>query len=306
MNSSLSDHPTPHPSTPTRGRRPRGVALTAALAGLAVPAALFVATADADARDDATAARASSVRVGPVTVVRDAGRDVVKVSIPLDDEDFRRGAKAPLWRSLAAPASDSSQSTSVSPDPSQPSDPSSSASSDPTLSTTAPTEATESPSQAPTADPEAEFAPDPTAIVPDVRRTGVRLTRTTLALRVRFAAPVSGDSVVVIGQVKTPRRTFDVVRFGFGAFSFSELSGRNGEIECRGFSVRFVEGRRAAVIRIPARCIGRPERVRVGVGVLTSRTEGTADAPVGVTYADDAFLTGIKPELAYSPPIRRR
>lgn len=301
MECSLSDTPTPHPSTPTRGRRPRGVALTAALAGLALPAALFVASADADT-DTSPAARASSVRVGPVTVVRDAGRDVVKFTVPLTDDEGLRGPGAGriFGRSLAAPAAAPTDDPTDTPT----GDPTDTPTDDPTDT---PTDPTESPSQAPTVDPDGTFAPDPTAIVPDIRRTGIRLTRTTLAMRVRFAAPVSGSSVIVFGQVKTPRRTFELTRFGFGAFSVTQLgSGSDDEIECRGFSVRFVEGRRAAVIRIPARCIGRPERVRVGVGVVTSTTQGTIDNLVGVSYADDAFANGIRNDLAYSPPIRRR
>lgn len=141
--------------------------------------------------------------------------------------------------------------------------------------------------------------PDPTRLVPDIRRTSVRLTRSTLALRVRFAAPVSGSSVAVLGGVKTPRRSFEFSSVRAGAVSSTELTRTNGgKVRCGGLSVRFVEGRRVAVVRIPAACIGKPSRVRVGFGVITDVLEQTS-------YADDAFSRTLGDKLGVSGPIRR-
>lgn len=151
--------------------------------------------------------------------------------------------------------------------------------------------------------PEGEdrMTPSPTTRLADIRRVSARLTRDGLVMRARLAAPLPRRDAGIIGSVRTPSRTFDLTWLDYRGETLHSLSTSEGpDVRCRGLRIAFDERRTVVTVRIPARCLGEPDRVRVGFGTI-------ALAPrTGLLHGDDAFRRGLGHDLALSSRITRR
>jgi len=114
----------------------------------------------------------------------------------------------------------------------------------------------------------------------DYRRRALVVRGTTVAL---------GRGVRATLQVKAGGRTYLIVGQGEGRLGgFVVTPDDVEEFSCRGASSSVDEDRSAYRVRVPARCLGAPERLRAGLTLSTLRTEGRRF----VETSDDARRVG--------------
>ena len=151
---------------------------------------------------------------------------------------------------------------------------------------------------------ESELTPDPTNVDTDVTRMVVRHRTHTVALRMNLR-DIRRSSGGAFFDIRTDGRDyFAIKRLGRDEFVPGWVL-----VGQRGRAVRCPEVRRyvdrsaeLAVARIPRRCLGYPEWVRVGAGV-----QGFQESPDGFGFSLDDALTdgGVLDVLELSPRVYR-
>ncbi len=155
---------------------------------------------------------------------------------------------------------------------------------------------------------EFQFVPAPDEAAVDVVRTAAALGQRRLSVAVHLrdleVRPRHGTSV----RIWTPRGTFDVAagRLSARRATVSLARQRGDELTCRDLSVAYDGAADTVALSVPARCIGSPRWVRLGVEVTASPEADPAAQTATVFLADDGHRGGYRENgVAKGPRIRR-
>jgi hypothetical protein len=155
---------------------------------------------------------------------------------------------------------------------------------------------------------EFQFVPAPEEAAVDVVRTAAALGQRRLSVAVHLrdleVRPRHGTSV----RIWTPRGTFDVAAGRLSARRATvSLAGQRGDgLTCRGLSVAYDGAADTVALSVPARCIGSPRWVRLGVEVTASPQAAPRPQTTTIYLADDGHRGGYRENgIAKGPRIRR-
>jgi hypothetical protein len=155
---------------------------------------------------------------------------------------------------------------------------------------------------------EFQYVPAPDEASADVIRTAAAFGQRRLSVAVHFRdleVRVRHETLV---RVWTPRGAFDVTAERRSARRATVSLARQGSdaLGCRGLSVAYDGAADTVALSVPARCIGAPRWVRLGVKATTTPRR-YADNPGTVFFlADDGHREGLRENsIGKGPRIRR-
>jgi hypothetical protein len=103
-----------------------------------------------------------------------------------------------------------------------------------------------------------------------------------------------------VADVVTPDAKFTMLvgRFGRDPITASVVDAEDHNVNCPGLEARMNYTDNTVGVSIPRSCLGSPQWVQVGLGMITSR-------PHAVGYTDDALTSAPAGNAKHSPRIRR-
>lgn len=131
----------------------------------------------------------------------------------------------------------------------------------------------------------------------DIRKVTVKHTahRVVVTIRTRKAMPTKDFAVVE--TIRTPSRDFDVLHSNLFGSRDLELTRGARTISCDGLKAHRNRANRTVRLVVPTSCIGKPKRVRVGVGTIVMDGKNY--------FVDDGFASRAGDNLVRSRWIRR-
>lgn len=137
---------------------------------------------------------------------------------------------------------------------------------------------------------EFQFVPAPEEASVDVVRTAAALGQRRLSIAVHIRDLEVRPRHGTLLRIWTPRGTFDVAaeRLSARRATVSLARQRGDELRCRDLSVAYDGAADTVALSVPARCIGSPRWVRLGVEVTASPEADLAAQTATVFLVDDA------------------
>lgn len=159
-----------------------------------------------------------------------------------------------------------------------------------------------------TAYQEFQFVPAPEEASVDITRTAAAFGQRRLSVAVHLrdleVRPRHGTLV----RIWTPRGTFDVTaeRLSARRATVSVARQRGDAFGCRGLSVAYDGAADTVALSVPARCIGSPRWVRLGVKVTATPEADPEAQTMTIYFADDGQRSGLREHsIGMGPRIRR-
>lgn len=153
-----------------------------------------------------------------------------------------------------------------------------------------------------------QFVPAPEEASVDIIRTAAALGHRRLSVTVHFRDLEVRPRHETLVRVRTPRSTFDVTAHRRSASrpKVTVARQRDDTFECRGLRVRYDGAADTVSLSVPARCIGAPRWVRLGVRA-TATPRLYAEAPGTVFFlTDDGHRSSYRENsIARGPRIHR-
>jgi len=159
-----------------------------------------------------------------------------------------------------------------------------------------------------TADQEFQYVPAPEEASVDIIRTAAAYVPRRLGVAVHLRELEVRPRHQTLLRIWTPRGTFDVTAERLSARRATASLARKGgdAFDCRGLSGTYDGTSDTVALSVPARCIGAPRWVRLGVRA-TAAPRVDADNPSTVLFlADDGHRSGVgENRIVRGPRIRR-
>lgn len=155
---------------------------------------------------------------------------------------------------------------------------------------------------------EFQFVPAPEEASVDVVRTAAALGQRRLSVAVHLRDLEVRASHTTLVRIWTPRGTFDVAaeRLSARRATVTLARQRGDELTCRDLSVVHDGGADTVALSVPARCIGSPRWVRLGVRVTATPVAAPKPQTTTIYLADDGHRGGYRENgIAKGPRIRR-
>jgi hypothetical protein len=155
---------------------------------------------------------------------------------------------------------------------------------------------------------EFQFVPAPEEAAVDVVRTAAAFGQRRLSVAVHLRDLEVRASHTTLVRIWTPRGTFDAAteRLSAGRATVSLARQRGDELTCRDLSVVYDGAADTVALSVPARCIGSPRWVRLGVRVTATPVASPEPQTTTIYLADDGHRGGFgENRIARGPRIRR-
>ena len=155
---------------------------------------------------------------------------------------------------------------------------------------------------------EFQFVDAPEEASVDVTRTAAAFGQGRLSVAVHLRDLEVRPRHETLLRIWTPRDTFDVTAQRRSARRATvSLARQHGDgVRCRGLSVAYDGAADTVALSVPARCIGSPRWVRLGVKVTASPEADPEAQTMTIYFADDAHRGGLRENsIGKGPRIRR-
>ena len=170
------------------------------------------------------------------------------------------------------------------------------------------TEDAEGDARAWTADQEFQLVPAPQEASVDITSTAAAFAQRRLSVAVHLRDLEVRPRHATVLRIWTPRGTFDVTaeRLSARRPTVSMARQRGETSRCRGLSVLYDGAADTVALSVPARCIGAPRWVRLGVRATASPRADPNDPSTVFLFADDGHSGGLRENgITKGPRIRR-
>lgn len=159
-----------------------------------------------------------------------------------------------------------------------------------------------------TAFQEFQFVPAPQEASADVANTAAAYGQRRLSVAVHLRDLEVRPRHETLLTTWTPRATFDLTarRLSAQRATVSRAPERGDSFGCRGLGVTYDGAADIVTLSVPARCIGAPRWVRLGVKFTASAKAEPKPQTMAIYFADDGHRGGYRERsVAAGPRIRR-